>query len=48
MSISMPVVAMELALIVAACAWIGINWYRHRRFSLRALLGATTLEGVKE
>jgi hypothetical protein len=43
MSISIPLVAVELALIVGACAWIGIDWYRHRRFSLRALLGATTL-----
>jgi hypothetical protein len=43
MSISIPFVAAELALIVGACAWIGIHWYRHRRFSLRALLGATTL-----
>jgi hypothetical protein len=43
MSISIPFVAAELALIDAACAWIGINWYRHRRFSMRALLGATTL-----
>lgn len=43
MSISIPFVAVELALIVGACAWMGINCYRRRRFSLRALLGATTL-----
>ncbi|NJS38207.1 MAG: alpha/beta fold hydrolase, partial [Rhodobacteraceae bacterium] len=28
-------IAVELALIVGLCAWIGIHWYRHHRFSLR-------------